>query len=116
MKRVLTVCVLAVCVALSLSLALGACEKKGGDIVGTWTDEAGSTHFQFKADGTLLVEYPGNSFAATYTAKDGKLSVRATGPGGAALGAMFRDVEYAVDGDQLSLTNSAGETQTLSRE
>ena len=115
MKRMLTVITLAACLALSLAALLGACDKQGGDIAGTWVDEAGVMEFQFAADGTLTVKYPGQKLTAAYAVANGRLSIDAKGPNGSALSAMFDDIEYTVDGDKLTLTNSAGETQTLSR-
>jgi hypothetical protein len=69
--------------------------------------------FQFRADGTMVVEYPGNRFVVVYSAEDGRLSIQPAGPQGALLSAMFRDVDNEVDGDKLYLTNAEGETQTL---
>jgi len=113
MRRTSIVLALAVCLALALSLLLGACDEQGGDVVGIWVDEPGLTQFQFKAHGTLIVQYPGQEFAVTYTATNGRLSIQAAEPEGAAPGSLFQGIEYAVNGNELTLTNSDGQTQIL---
>lgn len=115
MRKTWMVLALAACLALSLSLALGACEKKGGNIVGAWIDEAGLVEFQFTADGTLIVNYPGTRLTATYSVDHGELSIEASGPNAAVLSSMLQGIDYTVDGDELALTSSGGKKQTLHR-
>ncbi len=93
MKKALLVLAVAAGLLMSLSLALGACARDEGTIVGTWVDEAGGMQFQFRTDGTLVVEYLGGRFIAAYAAEDGRLSVQAVGPQGATLRAMLQDIE-----------------------
>lgn len=104
---------LAICLFVSLSPAFGACGGGGGDVVGVWIDEAGLVEFQFTADGTLIVKYPGQKVTATYSAEDGKLSIEASGTNGAVLTSMLQGIEYKVDGDELTLTSPSGQKQTL---
>ena len=109
MKRSWIVLALAVCLVSALALMLAACGGGGGSIVGTWSDGSGMD-FTFTSDGAFVIDFDGQKAEATYSAKDGKLSISGV-PGGN----FPESMDYEVAGDKLTLTSPEGEKQTLQR-
>lgn len=108
MKKVLAL----VLVVLTFTIALAGC---GGDnIIGTWTatDEGVTLELTFGEDGKGKVSTMGITADMTYTAEAGILNAKMSLMG--VEEEMFKDAQFTVDGDKLSITYE-GETQIFTK-
>ena len=112
MKKPWQALAVAICLLVVLSFALAGCGGGEGDdaLLGVWTDPSGVMELEFRSDGTLLMRAMGQEEQGTYTAKDGKLSSPDPETGESA------EVEYAVEGDTLSLGPDGEEGTFLRKE
>ena len=96
----------------SLAIVMVSC---GGDsIIGSWTftEDGVTTTITFEEDGKGKIEAAGISMDMTWSEKDGKLTASMSFMGETE--DLFKDAEYTIDGDKLTV-KSEGETVTLTK-
>lgn len=69
------------------------------ELIGTWTDEAGTETYAFNADGSGYQIYEDNEYSYTYKVSDDRLWISYDGGG-------EDDFSFYVDGDKLVIMNS----------
>ena len=69
------------------------------ELIGTWTDDAGTETYAFNADGSGYQIYEGTEYSYTYKVADDRLWISYDGGG-------EDDFSFYVDGDKLVIMNS----------
>ncbi len=103
MKKTFAILLLTMC----LALVLVACGSN--PIVGTWVEDTGVFGFTFKDDGDASANmYEKEMYEFTYSIEDDKLIITYDG--------TETVNSFVINGDKLSITNTAGETMEYKKQ
>lgn len=76
--------------------------KVDPELVGTWSDVSKNVTYTFRSDGTLVIDFRGAYYNATYSAQKGKLEIVTYIPGQQS---KQESNEYAIENGMLSFSN-----------